>query len=112
MSNSPVKKFWNRISILALIRFLLLLACGWGILQVLAYFETVIVIFSFAAIIAFLLSYPVRWLNRFLPYGVAVSLVFLLSLLIVAILIVTVGLELIRQENLKRRKQEAEWNVI
>lgn len=76
MSDTFVKKFWNRISILALIHFLLLLACGWAILRFLDYFESIIAIFSFAAIIAFLLSYPVRWLNRFLPYGVAASLVF------------------------------------
>ncbi len=54
MSDPFIEKVWNRIGTLALIRFLLLLACGWGILQVLAYFETIIAIFSFAAIIAFL----------------------------------------------------------
>jgi predicted PurR-regulated permease PerM len=86
MSDTFIKKLWNRIKILALIRFLLLLGCGWAILQFLAYFESIITIFSLAAIIAFLLSYPVRWLNRFLPYGVAASLVFLLTLLVVFIL--------------------------
>ncbi|MBW4534367.1 MAG: hypothetical protein KME09_10580 [Pleurocapsa minor HA4230-MV1] len=79
MNDTSVEKFWHRISIRALIHFLLFLACGWAILPVLTYFETIITIFSLAAIIAFLLSYPVRWLNRFLPYGVAASLVFLLS---------------------------------
>jgi predicted PurR-regulated permease PerM len=97
MSDPFIEKVWNRIGTLALIRFLLLLACGWGILQVLAYFETIIAIFSFAAIIAFLLSYPVGLLNRFLPYGVAVSLVFLLSLLIVVIFTATLGIKLLSQ---------------
>jgi predicted PurR-regulated permease PerM len=73
MSHTDAKKVWNRISLLSLIRFLLFLACGWGILQILAYFKNIIAIFSFAAIIAFLLSYPVRFLNRFLPYGVAAN---------------------------------------
>lgn len=97
MSAPSVKKFWNQIGTLALIRFLLFLACAWGILQVLAYFENIIAIFSFSAIIAFLLSYPVRWLNRFLPYGVAASLVFLLSLLLVIILTATLGLKVLSQ---------------
>ncbi|BAU64158.1 hypothetical protein STA3757_15290 [Stanieria sp. NIES-3757] len=56
MNNTSPKKVWSRINILALVRFLLVLACGWGILQVLAYFENIITIFSFAAIIAFLLT--------------------------------------------------------
>jgi predicted PurR-regulated permease PerM len=97
MSDIFVKKLWNRISIRALIRFLLLLACGWGILQVFTYFEGIIAIFSFAAIAAFLLSYPVRWLNRFLPYGIAASLVFLLSLLLIVILTATLGLKVLSQ---------------
>jgi predicted PurR-regulated permease PerM len=97
MSDTDAKKVWNQISLLALIRFLLFLACGWGILQVLSYFESIIAIFSFAAIVAFLLSYPVGLLNRFLPYGVAASLVFLLSLLIVAILTATLGIKLLSQ---------------
>ncbi|MCU0536335.1 MAG: AI-2E family transporter [Hydrococcus sp. Prado102] len=97
MNDPSVKKFWNQIGTLALIRFLLFLACGWGILQVLAYFEGIIAIFSFAAIIAFLLNYPVRWLNRFLPYSVAASLVFLLSILLVVILTATLGLKVLSQ---------------
>ncbi|MGL5875748.1 MAG: AI-2E family transporter [Xenococcaceae cyanobacterium] len=97
MIDTSVKKFWNRISIRALIRFLLFLACGWAILQVLIYFESIITIFSFAAIIAFLLSYPVRWLNRFIPYGVAASLVFLPSLLIVITLAATLGIKVLSQ---------------
>jgi predicted PurR-regulated permease PerM len=97
MSDIFVKKLWNRISIRALIRFLLLLACSWGILQVFTYFQGIVTIFSFAAIVAFLLSYPVRWLNRFLPYGVAASLVFLLSLLLVIVLTATLGLKVLSQ---------------
>ncbi|MBW4623350.1 MAG: AI-2E family transporter [Cyanosarcina radialis HA8281-LM2] len=97
MSDTFVKQLWKRIEISALIRFLLLLACGWGVLQFFAYFESIIAIFAFAAIIAFLLSYPVRWLNRFLPYGVAASLVFLLSLALAVILAATIGLRLLSQ---------------
>lgn len=97
MSEPSVQNFWERLSNLALVRFLLLFACGWATVQLLAYFETVIVVFTVAAIVAFSLSYPVRWLHRFLPHGIAVTLVFLLSLVIIAGLTVTVGLAVVSQ---------------
>ncbi|HEY9635661.1 MAG TPA: AI-2E family transporter [Coleofasciculaceae cyanobacterium] len=97
MSESPAKNFWERLNNSALVRFLLLVASGWAMVQILAYFETVIVIFSFAAIIAFLLSYPVRSLNRFLPRSVAVAVVFFLGMAILAGIGITVGLVLLSQ---------------
>jgi len=89
--------FWDQLNNLVLVRFLLLFASGWAFVQILAYFETVIVIFAFAAILAFLLSYPVRWLQRFLPRGIAVIVVFLISLVLIISLTVTVGLSIISQ---------------
>lgn len=97
MSEPHAKHLWDRLSNLALVRFLLLFASGWALVQLLAYFEGVIVIFSFAAIIAFLLSYPVQWLRRFLPHGVAVGLVFLISLVIIGGFTTTVGLAILSQ---------------
>ncbi|MEH2403391.1 AI-2E family transporter [Nostoc sp.] len=97
MSGFEAKNFWERLNNLALVRFLLLVASGWAIVQLLAYFEAVIVIFTFAAILAFLLSYPVDWLRRFLPHGVAVGVVFLLSIVIIGSLIITVGLTVLSQ---------------
>ncbi|WP_396812347.1 AI-2E family transporter [Microcoleus sp. FACHB-SPT15] len=97
MSELPTRNLFDRLSNSRLIRYLLLLALGWAIVQVLAYFETVIVIFSFAAILAFLLNYPVQWLHRFLPHGVAVGLVFLLSLVIIGGLGITLGLAIVSQ---------------
>jgi len=97
MSESSDQNFWERISNLALVRFLLFFASGWALVQLLAYFETVIVVFTFAAILAFLLSYPVQWLRRFLPHGLAVVLIFLLSLVILGGLIITVGLAVLSQ---------------
>lgn len=61
------------------------------------YFEIVIVIFTFAAILAALLNYPVRWLRRFLPRTVAVIFVFLVSLSIIIALAVTLGLAILSQ---------------
>ena len=80
-----------------IIRFLLLFTFGWAILQLLNYFETVIVIFTFAAILATLLNYPVRWLQRFFPRTVAVIAVFLVSLLILITLAITLGLAILSQ---------------
>lgn len=97
MREPPVQNFWDRLNNLVLIRFLLLFACGWALVQLLAYFETVIVVFTLAAIVAFSLSYPVQWLHRFLPHGIAVTLVFLLSLVIMTGLTVTVGLAIVSQ---------------
>ncbi len=97
MSGFEAKNFWERLNNLALVRFLLLVASGWAIVQLLAYFEAVIVIFTFAAILAFLLSYPVQGLRRFLPHGVAVGVVFLLSIVVIGGLIITVGLTVLSQ---------------
>ncbi|GAB1543802.1 AI-2E family transporter [Scytonema sp. NUACC21] len=97
MSGFDAKDFWHRLNNLALIRFLLLVASGWAIVQLLSYFEPVIVIFSFAAILAFLLSYPVKWLRHFLPHSVAVVVIFLLSIVILSGLTITVGITVLSQ---------------
>nr|WP_322111929.1 AI-2E family transporter [Aerosakkonema funiforme] len=97
MSQIPVKNLWERLNNLALVRFLLLFASGWAIVQCFAYFQDIIVVFTFAAIVAFLLSYPVRWLRRFMPHGVAVSVVFLVSLLLLGIFTFTVGFAILSQ---------------
>jgi len=92
-----VNNLWQRLNNLALVRFLLLVASGWAITQLLAYFEAVIVTFTFAAILAFLLSYPVRWLQRFLPHGIAVVFVFLVSIVFLGGLAITGGLAVLSQ---------------
>lgn len=93
----PPPRFWEQLNNLLLVRFLLLFASGWAFVQLLAYFETVIVIFGFAAILAFLLGYPVQWLRRFLPHGIAVIVVFLLSFVLIGSLAATVGLSVVSQ---------------
>lgn len=97
MREPPTKKLLVRLNNSVLIRFLLLFVSGWAFIQILAYFETVIIIFTVAAIIAFLLSYPVRWLRRFLPHGVAVTVVFLVGMVMIFALTITVGLTLFSQ---------------
>ena len=97
MREPPIKKFLDSLSNLSLVRFLLFFASGWAVIQLLAYFETVIVTFTFAAIIASLLSYPARWLERFFPRSVAVGFVVLVSFLTISGLFVTVGLAVLSQ---------------
>ncbi|AFZ60518.1 AI-2E family transporter [Anabaena cylindrica FACHB-243] len=97
MSGFEGKNLWQRLNNLVLVRFLLLVASGWAIVQLLDYFQAVIVVFSFAAILAFLLNYPVDVLRRFLPHTVAVIGVFLASILIIGVLIITVGLTVLSQ---------------
>jgi predicted PurR-regulated permease PerM len=97
MSGVEAKNLFYRLNNLALVRFLLLVASGWAIVQLLGYFEAVIVIFTFAAILAFLLSYPVKWLGHFLPHGLAVIVVFLISIVILGGLAITIGLAVLSQ---------------
>ena len=88
---------WKRLNNSQLVRYLLLFALGWVFVQLVAYFETVLIIFVFAAITAFLLNYPVVWVSRFMPRWLAVILVFLLTLLILSVLTATVGLTIVDQ---------------
>jgi predicted PurR-regulated permease PerM len=99
MENPKVStnQVWEYLSNARLIHYLLLFALTWAIVQVLAYFETVLLIFIFAAILAFLLNYPVKWVARWMPRWAAVLLVFLLSLLVIGGAIATLGLTIISQ---------------
>lgn len=97
MREPPTKHLLERLNNSVLIRFLLLFASGWAFIQILDYFETVIIIFTVAAIVAFLLSYPVNWLRRFLPHGLAVTIIFLLGMIIFGGLTITVGLTIFSQ---------------
>ncbi len=97
MNEPSIKRFWEQLNNTRLIRYVLLLVLGWAIVQVLAYFSTVIIIFILAGILAFLLSYPVKWAERFLPHGIAVIIIFLLSLVILGGLIATLGFAILSQ---------------
>ncbi|NMG07414.1 AI-2E family transporter [Brasilonema sp. UFV-L1] len=97
MSGFDGNNFWYRLNNVTLVRFLLLVASGCAIVLLIEYFQSVIVVFTFAAILAFLLSYPVQWLRPFLPHGVAVIVVFLLSIILLGGLTITVGLAVLSQ---------------
>lgn len=97
MNELPTKTIWEYLNNSVLVRFLLLCASGWALVQVLEYFQTVIVIFTCSALLAFLLSYPVRSLNRFLPRTVAVILVFFVGMALIGGLAIAIGLTILSQ---------------
>jgi predicted PurR-regulated permease PerM len=94
--NKPVQQpnkriFWSKLSTNTLVRFLLFAACGWVLIKVFWYFKNVVFIFTFATILALILSYPVRYLERFLKRGFALGTVIAISLLTIIILFVFIG---------------------
>lgn len=92
MKEPTQHSIWDNFSNSKLIRYVLMFALAWAIVQVLAYFAPVLIIFVFAAIFAFLLNFPVRWASRLMPRGLAVILVFLLSLSILGAIVATLGI--------------------
>ncbi|MGL5196956.1 MAG: AI-2E family transporter [Chroococcales cyanobacterium] len=97
MSKPSRQNLWSQLNNYKLLRYLLLIAFGWAIIQILAYFQSVIVIFIFAAILAFLLNYPVKWIQRWVPHNIAVIIIFLTSLLIFGVLTITLGVAVLSQ---------------
>lgn len=88
---------WRYLNTSNLLRYLLLFACGWAAIEVLNYFEIVVVIFASSTILAFLLSHPVRWLRRFLPHNVAAFVVFVVALTVIGSIVTTIGLAVLSQ---------------
>ncbi|MEG4076380.1 hypothetical protein QUA30_27640 [Microcoleus sp. Pol14C2] len=84
MDNPKINTYrmWEHLNNAQLIRYLLLFVRGWAIVQVLAYFETVLIVFILAATLAFLLNYPVKFVSGFIPRLLAVVVAFLFALLI------------------------------
>jgi len=80
-----------------LVNFLLCFASGWALLELFKYFENVLVTFSFAAILAFLLNYPVRYLKRYLGRGVALGIVIAVTLLIIISVVVSLAIYFLNQ---------------
>jgi len=94
-SNSPA---WQRLSNSALLRFLLLLACGWGVVKLIDYFQAVLTMFIAAAMLAVLLDIPVRRLVRL---GCGRSLAILLTVMgsigVVSLFARVLGFQLVNQ---------------
>jgi len=93
----PAVGVWGVVTNSVLVRFLLLFASGWALVQVLAYFRVLLVVFVCATILAFLLNHPATWLSRWLPRNVAILMVFLTCLLAALGLSLTVGTVVLSQ---------------
>ncbi len=91
------QSIWDNLNNTKLIRFVLLFILAWAIVQIIAYFSSVIIIFIFAAIFAFLLSFPVQWAARIVPRGIAIVSIFLLGLLILVAIAATIGTAIFSQ---------------
>ena len=88
---------WDTFSSSTLVRFLLLFASGWAIVQLLAYFEVLVVVFVTSTILAFLLNHPTTWLSRWMPRGTAAVTVFIACLALMAGLSLTLGIAVLSQ---------------
>ncbi|MEM9149058.1 MAG: AI-2E family transporter, partial [Cyanobacteria bacterium P01_F01_bin.3] len=94
MENHPL---WKHFESASLLRYLLLFVCSWSAVELLDYFEIVVVIFTSSTILAFLLSHPVRWLRRWLPHHIAVFVVFMVALALIGSVVTTIGLAMLSQ---------------
>jgi predicted PurR-regulated permease PerM len=74
-----------------LITWLLLVAGGWTLLQVLEFFREFVTVFVAAGLLAFLLSYPVRALQKYLSRLAAILLVYSLAAVAIAVFAVVVA---------------------
>ncbi len=87
----------SQIGTNALVRFLLFFAAGWVFVTLLQYFEYTIFVFAFSAILALLLNYPMRYLERFVGRSIALGLTIAVSLMVIIILLIGVGITLTTQ---------------
>lgn len=97
MTEPPHNDFWRSLNNSALLRFLLLFACGWAIVQLIAYFYSIIAIFTIAAILAVLMDYPTRSLTRWMPRALAITLTVLATLGLGIAFITLVGFQLLNE---------------
>jgi len=101
MADYPNKHFWQQLSNTRLLRstltFLTLFGCGCAIVFLINYLYSLIAIFTISATLAALLNYPVQWLSRFIPRGLAIAIVCLSFVIIIATLITSLGFEVISQ---------------
>jgi predicted PurR-regulated permease PerM len=76
---------------------LLVFLAGWALLQTLEFFKEFILVFSSAGIIAFLLNYPVKLLQRYVSRGLAALMVYAVFASGGTLLALTLGPSIIEQ---------------
>jgi predicted PurR-regulated permease PerM len=97
MTEPAPNDFWRSLNNSALLRFLLLFACGWAIVQLIAYFYSIIAIFTIAAILAVLMDYPTRFLHRVMPRPLAIAITVLATLGVAIAFISLLGFQILSQ---------------
>ncbi len=97
MQKSNRYELWRSLNNSALLRFLLLAACVWVIVQLIGYFYNIIAMFTTAAILAVLMDYPVRKLSRYLPRGASIALVVVASIAIALAFVTLLGYQILTQ---------------
>lgn len=90
-------QIWRSLSNSGLVRFLLLFACGWALVQLITYFYNVIAMFVTAAILAVLMDYPVRKLSPYMPRWLAITITVLATVVLVLGFITILGFQIITQ---------------
>ena len=91
------QQLWQAYSNTTLLHYLLLFGCGWVTVLLINYFYGTIALFTAAAIFAALLNYPVDWLSRSMPRGLAIAITFIGAVALLLGLIMLVGLEVVNQ---------------
>lgn len=95
--NLNTKNTWEYLSNSRLTRYLLLLGCAWITVLLINYFYGTIALFTAAGIFAALLNYPVAWLSRYIPRGLAIAITFILALVLLLGLVTGIGLQAVNQ---------------
>jgi len=95
--NVDRENFWKYLSNFRLTRYLLLFGCAWATIQLINYFYDTIALFTAAAIFAALLNYPVAWLSRYIPRGLAIAITFMVALALMLGLVTGIGFQAVNQ---------------
>jgi len=95
--NVNTENFWQYLSNSRLTRYLLLFASAWVTILLINYFYNTIALFTAAAIFAALLNYPVVWLSRYIPRGLAIAITFMVALALMLALVTGIGLQAVSQ---------------
>jgi len=93
----PSSQLWQTLNHSTLVRYVLLFGCGWITVVLINYFYGPIAVFTAAGIFAALLNYPVVWLSRYMPRGIAIAITFLSAIVFLLGLKVLVGLQVLSQ---------------
>ncbi len=95
--NSNTENFWEYWNNSRLTRYLLLFASAWVTILLINYFYSTIALFTAAGIFAALLNYPVVWLSRYIPRGLAIAITFMVALALMLGLVTGIGLQAVSQ---------------